>query len=60
MVLCPGINDGEALRRSLEDLEKLMPALESVSCVPVGLTKYRDGLYPLRTYTKEEALDTSN
>ena len=58
MVLCPGINDGEALRRSLEDLEKLMPALESVSCVPVGLTKYRDGLYPLRTYTKEEALDT--
>ena len=58
MVLCPGINDGEALRRSLEDLEKLMPALESVSCVPVGLTKYRDGLYPLRTYTKEEALET--
>ena len=55
MVLCPGINDGEELRRSLSDLEKLMPALESVSCVPVGLTKFREGLYPLRTYTPEEA-----
>ena len=58
MVLCPGINDGEELRRSLTDLEKLMPSLESVSCVPVGLTKFRDGLYPLQPYTKEEAAAT--
>ena len=58
MVLCPGINDGEELRRSLSDLEQLMPSLESVSCVPVGLTKFRDGLYPLRPYTKEEAAAT--
>ena len=55
LVLCPGINDGEELRRTLTDLESLMPALESVSCVPVGVTKYREGLYPLRPYTPEEA-----
>lgn len=58
MVLCPGINDGEELRRSLSDLEQLMPSLESVSCVPVGLTRFRDGLYPLRPYTKKEAAAT--
>ncbi len=55
LVLCPGINDGEELRRSLEDLSKLTPALKTVSCVPVGLTRYREGLFPLRPYTKEEA-----
>lgn len=58
LVLCPGINDGEELRRTLSDLEALMPALESVSCVPVGLTKFREGLYPLRSYTREEAAAT--
>lgn len=55
LVLCPGLNDGEELRRSLTDLAALIPSLQTVSCVPVGLTKYRDGLYPLRPYTKEEA-----
>lgn len=55
LVLCPGLNDGEELRRSLNDLEKLYPAVQSVACVPVGLSKYRDGLYPLRPFTKEEA-----
>ena len=54
-VLCPEINDGEELRRTLSDLEALMPALESVSLVPVGITKYREGLAKLRPYTKEEA-----
>ena len=55
LVLCPGINDGKELFRTLTDLETLMPSLESVSCVPVGVTKYREGLYPLRPYTPEEA-----
>ncbi len=55
LVLCPGLNDGEELRRSLWDLETLMPAMESVACVPVGLTRYREGLAPLRMFTPEEA-----
>ncbi len=55
LVLCPGINDGDELRFSLEELSKLSPNVKSIAAVPVGLTKFRDGLYPLRTYTKEEA-----
>ena len=55
LVLCPGINDGDELRYSLEELSKLSPSVKSIAAVPVGLTKYREGLYPLRTYTKEEA-----
>ena len=55
LVLCPGINDGDELRYSLEALSKLSPSVKSIAAVPVGLTKYRDGLYPLRTYTKAEA-----
>ena len=55
LVLCPGLNDGDELRFSLEELSKLSPSVKSIAAVPVGLTKYRDGLYPLRPYTKEEA-----
>ncbi len=55
LVLCPGINDGAELERSLTDLSAYVPALKTVSCVPVGLTKYREGLSPLRPYTREEA-----
>ncbi len=55
LVLCPGINDGDELRFSLSELGKLYPAVKSIAAVPVGLTKFRDGLYPLRSYTKEEA-----
>ncbi len=55
LVLCPGINDGDELRFSLEELSKLSPSVKSIAAVPVGLTKYREGLYPLRPYTKEEA-----
>jgi len=55
LVLCPGINDGEELRRSIEDLGRLYPAVQSVACVPVGLSKYREGLYPLRPFSKDEA-----
>lgn len=58
LVLCPGLNDGDELRRSLRDLSGLAPALQTVSCVPVGLTRFRDGLYPLRSYTAEEAAAT--
>ncbi len=54
-VLCPGINDGEELERSLNDLSELFPAVESIAAVPVGLTKYREGLEKLIPYTKEEA-----
>lgn len=56
LVLCPGINDGTELERSLSDLSKLLPNLQSIAVVPVGLTKYRDGLSPLRCFTKEEAI----
>ena len=55
LVLCPGINDGDELRFSLTELAKLYPAVKSIAAVPVGLTKYREGLYPLRPYTKDEA-----
>ena len=55
LVLCPEWNDGEELARSMRDLAALAPAVESVAVVPVGLTKYRDGLTPLRPFTKGEA-----
>ncbi|MBO5248736.1 MAG: DUF512 domain-containing protein [Clostridia bacterium] len=54
IVLCPGWNDGEELTRSLTDLKSLYPQLSSISVVPVGLTRFRDGLEPLRVYTPEE------
>ena len=56
IVLCKGINDGEELERSIKDLSKYLPYLQSVSVVPVGLTKYRDGLYPLEPFGKEDAI----
>ena len=54
IVLCKGLNDGEELMRTMSDLVALYPALESVSVVPAGLTKYRDGLYPLEAFSPEE------
>lgn len=57
IVLCKGLNDKEELERSIEDLTKYLPHLRSVSVVPVGLSKYRDGLYPLEPFTKEEAAE---
>ena len=56
IVLCKGVNDGEELERSIRDLTKYLPYLQSVSVVPVGLTKYRDGLYPLEPFSKEDAI----
>lgn len=55
LVLCPGINDGEELTRTLEDLYALGENLQSVACVPVGVTRYREGLYPLTTYQADTA-----
>ena len=55
IVCCKGVNDGEELRRSIEDLAKYLPFMRSVSVVPAGITKFRDGLYPLATFTKKEA-----
>lgn len=55
LVLCPGINDGEELRYSIEELAKLRPAVESIACVPVGLTKCREGLYEIEGYNKKTA-----
>jgi putative radical SAM enzyme (TIGR03279 family) len=55
IVLCPGLNDGPELERTLSDLGKMMPHLTSVAVVPVGLSKYREGLYPLTAFTKETA-----
>ena len=58
IVLCPGINDGAELDRTIRDLAEYIPCMESVSVVPVGLTKYRDGLFPLRTFNAREAGET--
>ena len=61
IVLCKGINDGEELERCIRDLSKYLPHLRSVSIVPVGLSRYREDLYPLEPFTKEDAqkvLDT--
>ena len=55
IVLCKGVNDGEELLRSLNDLSAYYPEMGSVSVVPAGLTKHRDGLYPLTDFTPEEA-----
>ncbi len=58
IVLCPGWNDGAELEYTIEQLSRYLPVMESVSVVPVGLTKYREGLAPLRLLTKEEAGQT--
>ncbi len=55
VVLCPGWNDGAQLERTLSDLEGLLPAVLSIALVPVGLTRFRDGLEKLRPYTRSEA-----
>ena len=55
IVLCKGVNDGEELKSTIEDLSKYLPHMRSVSVVPAGLTKYREGLYPLELFTGEEA-----
>lgn len=58
LVLCPGINDGDELRYSIEELAKLYPSVQSIACVPVGLTKFREGLFEIQPYTKQTAGQT--
>lgn len=55
IVLCPGLNDGAELDRTIGDLSALHPELHSISVVPVGLTRHREGLYPLTPFNKESA-----
>ena len=55
IVLCKGINDGQELEYSIEQLTDYMPCLKSVSVVPVGLTKFREGLYPLEPFDGKDA-----
>ena len=55
IVLCKGVNDKQELEYSIKQLIQYHPYLQSVSVVPVGLSKYRDGLYPLEPFTKEDA-----
>lgn len=58
IVCCPGLNDGAQLQRTMRDLAALYPQVHSVSIVPVGLTKFREGLYPLTPFTPEHAAET--
>ncbi|MBQ9085670.1 MAG: DUF512 domain-containing protein [Clostridia bacterium] len=57
IVLCKGLNDGEELARTMSDLAELAPAMESTSVVPAGLTRFRNGLYPLEPFTPEECAE---
>ncbi|MGN0157131.1 MAG: DUF512 domain-containing protein, partial [Lachnospiraceae bacterium] len=57
IVLCKGINDKEELKRTIQDLYQYLPHLKSVSIVPVGLSKYREGLYPLEPFAKSDAVE---
>ena len=58
IVCCPGWNDGEELLRTMRELEEMYPGVHSVSIVPVGLTKYREGLDKLTPFTPEHAAET--
>lgn len=60
IVLCKGINDGVELERSIEYLSNLLPYMKSLSVVPVGLTKFREKLYPLEKFTKKESIEVLN
>ena len=57
IVLCRGVNDKEELERSIRDMATYLPSLRSVSVVPVGLSKYRDGLYPLEPFDAASAAE---
>lgn len=57
IVLCKGVNDKDELEKSIENLSKYLPVMRSVSVVPAGLTKYREGLYPLENFDKEDAVE---
>ena len=58
LVLCRGINDGDELRRTLDDLLRLRPQVESIAAVPAGVTAYRKGLFKLTPYDQQSAAET--
>lgn len=60
IVLCKGVNDGRELDRTIEDLSRFLPVARSVSVVPVGLTKCREGLYPLEPFEKDDCIAVIN
>ncbi|MDL2300712.1 DUF512 domain-containing protein, partial [Clostridiaceae bacterium OttesenSCG-928-D20] len=60
IVLCPDINDGEHLKKTMQDLAALYPQVASVSVVPVGLSRYRERLHPLKAVTREKAVEVLN
>ena len=55
IVLCPDVNDKDELDRTIGDLSKYYPYVKSVTIVPVGISKYRQGLFPMREFTREES-----
>lgn len=55
IVLCKDVNDGTELERTIDDLSKYLPFMKSVSVVPAGLTKFRDGLFPLKEFSRDDA-----
>lgn len=55
IVVCKNVNDKEELKRTIDDLSEFLPYMQSVSAVPAGITKYREGLFPLELFTGEEA-----
>lgn len=63
IVLCPGLNNGDELKKTTEDLFKLYPSIKNVAAVPVGATKFREGLYQVTLYDKissrEEIINVS-
>lgn len=56
VVLCPGVNDGQVLQKTFEELYAMQPGILSMAIVPVGLSRFRDNCYPLRGFTKEESI----
>ncbi len=55
VVLCPGLNNAEELKRTIEDLYALYPQVENLAVVPIGVTKFREGLYRFELFNKETA-----
>ena len=60
IVLCKGLNDGDELEKTISDLMSYAPVIQSLAIVPVGLTKYREGLYPLESFNREDAVNLIN
>lgn len=60
VVLCPGVNNKEHLLKTVEDLYALYPSVQNVAAVPVGITKFREGLFELTPYNKESAREEIN